>query len=161
MKTLTKLCRLPLHSEPMDAWLSKWGSISGGVLILVLSTAALRGRTSDRAELLLGIGMATVACSILCLFGVLARRVHLAWHRGAAPWRARVGELASLGIGVAFGVAALGYLPTLGLAPVGMIIGALLVASLAFAIMCLGLCSTLSSADTPPRPAAVRTTSGR
>lgn len=144
MNTLQRVGRMPLHAEPMDAWLSKWGSIGGGLLLLAVSTAALRGRTADRTEFLLGIGMAAVACAVLCVFGVLARRVHLAWHRGAAPWRNRIGELAGIAIGLLVGGSALGYLMTLELAPSGMIIGGLLITSLSFAIMCLGLCSTLA-----------------
>jgi hypothetical protein len=143
MTALQRLARLRLHAEPMDVWLSKWGSVAGGVLLLALSALALPALTASRAERLLGMGMATVACSILCLFGVLARRVHLAQHRGAAPWRARIGELAGLAIGLVAGGSGLCCLTTLRLAPAGMIIGGLLVTSFALAIMCLGLCSTL------------------
>jgi hypothetical protein len=145
MNTLIRLCRLPLHAEPMDAWLSKWGS-----------AAVLPGRTSNPAELLLGIGMASVACSVLCLFGVLARRVHLAWHRGAAPWRTRIGEFVGLIIGLAVGGSGLRCLTTLPVDPAGLIIGALLVTSLAFAIICLGLCSTLSHAVSPRKWGGLR-----
>jgi hypothetical protein len=156
MNTLIRLCRLPLHAEPMDAWLSKWGSVAVGLLVLALSAAVLPGRTSNPAELLLGIGMASVACSVLCLFGVLARRVHLAWHRGAAPWRTRIGEFVGLIIGLAVGGSGLRCLTTLPVDPAGLIIGALLVTSLAFAIICLGLCSTLSHAVSPRKWGGLR-----
>ncbi len=146
MTALQRLARLPLHGDPIDAWLSKWGSVAGGLLLLALTGVALPTLASGRAELLLGIGLAAVACSVLALFGVLSRRVHLAWHRGAAPWRARVGELAGLGVGLGVVGVGLWCLVTLHLAPAGMIVGGLLVISLAFAIMCLGLCSTLSKA---------------
>jgi hypothetical protein len=157
MTPLQRLARVPLHAEPIDAWVSKWGSAGGGLLLLALTAVVLPTLTGSRAERLLGIGMAGVACSVLWLFGVLSRRVHLAWHRGAAPWRARVGELAGIGIGLGVGGSGLWCLTTLQLAPTGMIIGGLLVTSLVLAIMCLGLCSTLSeAANLPPlqNPAA-------
>lgn len=145
MTALQRLIRLPLHAEPIDAWFSKWGSWAGGLLLLALTGVVLPSLASTWAEFLLGVGMASVACSVLALFGVLSRRVHLAWHRGAAPWRARVGEFAGLGAGLGIIGSGLWYLATLQLAPAGMIVGGLLVTSFAFAIMCLGLCSTLSS----------------
>jgi hypothetical protein len=80
--------------------------------------AALRSQASSRAEFLLGIGLASIACSSLILFGVLSRRVHLAWHRGATPWRLRLGEFLGLGAGVGLiggGLCCLFTLPLAGL----------------------------------------------
>jgi hypothetical protein len=113
-------------------------------LLLASTVVALPSVASCRAELLLGMGMAAVACSSLILFGVLSGRVHLAWHRGAAPWRVRVGELLGLVGGLGVIGSGIWCLATLELSPAGMIVGGLLVTSLAFASFCLGLCSTLS-----------------
>ena len=96
---------------------------------------------------LLGIGVASVACSNLFLFGVLSRRVHLGWNRGAVPWRARIGEFLALGIGIGIAAGGAWCIVTFPLTPVAMLIGGLLVLSMAIAIMCLGLWSTLSQAS--------------
>ena len=138
----------------MDAWLSKWGSWAGGLILLALTAVGLPSRASSRAELLLGVGMASFACTSLMLFGVLARRVHLAWHRGAAPWRIRVGELLSIGAGVGIVVLGIGWMSRLGLSDAGMVIGGLLVLSLGISVGCLGLWSTLSRVAKGPLAAA-------
>lgn len=140
---------MTLNEEPMDAWLSKCGSMAGGLMLVALTAAVLPDHAANQAELWLGIGMALVACSNLFLFGVLSRRVHLAWHRGAVPWRVRIGEF--LGIGAALGIAGAGIwcTATLQLTLSGTIVGGLVVLSLATATMCLGLWSTLARAAEP------------
>lgn len=149
MGVLRTVSRLTPHEEPMDAWLSKWGSVAGGLLVVALTVAVLPAQAANRAELWLGIGMASVACSNLFLFGVLSRRVHLAWHRGAVPWRVRRGEF--LGTGAALGLVGAGTwrIATLQLTPSGMIVGGLVVVSMAIATLCLGLWSTLAGAADP------------
>src|SRR5207244_9731490 len=101
-------------------------------------------QASSRAELLLGIGAAAVTCLLLVCFGVLSRRVHLAWCRGALPWQARHRELLALGIGVVLLGVGLGCVTTLDLTPAGMLVGALLALSMGTATMCLGVCASLS-----------------
>ncbi len=147
MKALRCAIHLTLNEEPIDAWLSKWGSWTAGLLLVALTAGVLPFQASGQAELLLGIGMASVACSNLFLFGVLSRRVHLAWHRGAVPWRARIGEFLGLGIGIGIAAGGAWCIVTLLLTPAGMLVGGLLVLSMAIAIMCLGLWSTLSRAQ--------------
>jgi len=136
----------PLSVEPMDAWLTKWGSIAGGILLVALTVAVLPSQTSSRAEIVLGIGVAVVACANLFLFGILSRQVHLAWHRGAVPWRVRSGEFIGLAVGLAIMGTGVWCIQTLQLTPDGMIIGGLLALTMAIAIMCLGLCFSLSKA---------------
>ncbi len=144
MDTLRRVPHLILHDEPMDAWLSKWGSMAGGLLFVALTLAALPSQAASRAELSVGIGAASVACSNLFLFGLLSRRVHLAWRRGAVPWRIRIGEF--LGIAAALGIVGAGLwcISTLELAPSGMIVAGLVIVSMAIATICLGLWSTLA-----------------
>lgn len=146
MNVRDRLVHLPLHPEPIDAWLSKWGSMAGGLLIVALTPAGLRSQGVGAAEFALGVGLASLACLNLALFGVLARQVHLAWHRGAAPWRARVGEFVGLGIGLGIIAAGFPCMASLALAPAGLLVGWLLVLSTAIAVMSLGLWSTLSRA---------------
>ncbi len=144
MKQLGWLARLPLPAEPMDAWLSKWGSIAGGLLVLMLTVAVLVSQVATKAQLWLGVGLALLAFLTLTWFGVLSHRVHLAWHCGLVPWRIRVGELLALGAGLGGMVAGFYGLAWLGLAPVDLLIGALLVFTLAMVVICLGLLGTLA-----------------
>jgi hypothetical protein len=146
LAALRHIADLPLNAEPIDAWLSKWGSVSGGMVLVALTVAVLPSQTSSQAEIVLGIGVAVVACANLFLFGVLSRQVHLAWHRGAVPWRGRIGEFLGLGAGIAIIGAGVWCIQTLQLTPTGMLIGELLALAMAIAIMCLGLWFTLSKA---------------
>ena len=113
-------------------------------MLFALTTVILPSRAVNRAELWLGIGVAAVACSNLFLFGLLSRRVHLAWHRGRLPWRLRIGEF--IGIGAALCITATGSwcLTVFDLNSSGMIIGGLVALSMSFAALCLGNWSTLA-----------------
>jgi hypothetical protein len=146
LAALRRVTELPLNAEPIDSWLSKWGSVAGGLVLVALTVAVLPSQTSSQAEIVLGIGVAVVACANLFLFGVLSRKVHLAWHRGAVPWRVRIGEFLGLGAGIGIIGAGVWCIQTLHLTPTGMLIGGLLALSMAIAIMCLGLYFTLSKA---------------
>ena len=154
MKALRRVSRVAIGDEPMDAWLSKWGSLSGGLILAGLAVAALPSQAANPAELLLGLGAAAVACSNLALFGVLSRRVHLAWHRGAAPWRSRAGEFLGLGAGSGVAVVGVWLVTVIPLAPAQMIAVGLLAVAAAVSVMCLGLSSTLARAE--PAAAADR-----
>lgn len=90
METARRASFFRLKDEPMDAWLTKWGSLGGGLALLALTAVVLPHGVSSQSELMLGLGLAFVACSSLLFFGVLSRRVHLAYHRGILPWRARI-----------------------------------------------------------------------
>jgi hypothetical protein len=146
MDALRRVPHLTLNEEPMDAWLSKWGSMASGLMLVALTLAALPSQAANRAELWVGIGTASVACSNLFLFGLLSRRVHLAWHRGAVSWRVRIGEF--LGIAAALGIVGAGLwcIATRQLTLSGMIVGGLVIVAMAIATMCLGLWSTLARA---------------
>lgn len=145
MDVWRRVLSFSLNEGPMDAWLSKWGSMAGGLMLVALTVAVLPSQAANRAELCLGIAMAWVACLNLFLFGVLSRRVHLAWHRGAVPWRIRIGEFLSIGAALGIVAAGIGCIATLPLMPSGMIVGGLVVLSMASATMCLGLWSTLAA----------------
>lgn len=145
MASFGNIIRQRLHEEPIDAWLSKWGGVIGGFLIIVLSAATFLSHARSWIEFLLGIGLASIGCSSLVLFGVLARRVHLAWHRGVASWRLRLGEFLGLGAGVATIGGGLWFLTSLQLDLKGMVMGGLVFLSLAFMIISLGLWSTLTA----------------
>jgi hypothetical protein len=146
MKALRRVSRLAIGDEPIDAWLSKWGSLFAGLILAGLAAAVLPSQAANPGELLLGLGAASVACSNLALFGVLSRRVHLAWHRGAAPWRVRVGEFLGLGAGLGVAAAGVWLVTAIPLAPAQMIAVGLLALAAATSIMCLGLCFTLARA---------------
>jgi hypothetical protein len=144
LPALRRVTHLSVNPDPIDAWLSKWGSVAGGLILVTLTIAGLTSHSSNGNEMLLGIGVALIACANLFLFGFLSRRVHLAWDQGVVLWRGRTVELGGLGIG--FGIIGVGSwcIPRLDLGPMGILIGGLLALSLAIAIMCLGLWSTLS-----------------
>ena len=62
---------MTLNDEPMDAWLSKWGSIVGGLMLVALTVAVLPSQAASRAELWLGIGLASKVALSFILVAVL------------------------------------------------------------------------------------------
>ena len=82
MNALARALRVHLNSEPLDAWLSRWGCALGGLGIPALA-AALRRHAASRAEFLLGAMAAAVACALLVLLGRsrLPRTTGLGRHR--------------------------------------------------------------------------------
>jgi hypothetical protein len=145
MRSLRRVLDRPIHHQPIDAWLSQWGSWAGGLILWAGTALVMPAQRASRAELALALGLASVTFANLVLFGVLSRRVHLAWHRRAAPWRSRIGELMTLALSLGIVVGGYWFLSALELNPPGMIIGGLLTLSLAIATMCLGQWSTLST----------------
>ena len=145
MNAIARALRRHLSREPLDAWLSLWGGVLGGVGVSGTAIAALRQHAASRVEFLLGAMATLVACLLLFLLGTLARLVHLAVRDGQAPWRLRRRELAAHGAGLI--VAGLGGWALADAAPdmAGAVTGALLVLGAYTAILCLGCWSTLAN----------------
>lgn len=145
MNAIFRILRFRLGSEPMDAWLSRWGCALGGITLSGMAASALWQHAESRLEFLLGVVAAVVSCLLLFLLGALARQVHLNVEEGKAVWRSRQGELLSHGAGLVI----LGFsgwaLVSASLGIAGMVTGALLILGGYVAVLCLGCWSTLVS----------------
>jgi hypothetical protein len=158
---IARMLRFRFGGEPIDAQLSLWGCVLGGVGVSGFAIATL----ASRVEFLLGAMAALVACALLFLLGVLARRVHLAVRDGEAPWRSRRLELLAHGAGVA--VAGLGGWALVDAVPVEAeaVTGAMLILGGYAATLCLGCWSTLANSvrlpvEVDPASSALRTPRG-
>ena len=148
MPTLSRLLRQRLSSEPIDAWLSRWGCAFGGLGTSGLAVVLFWRNAENTLELLFGSIVALVACVLLGLLGGLARKVHLAVWEGKLTWHLRRWELVSHGIGL--GVLGIGAW-TLMIVPLGivdLVTAAMMLLSSYAAILCLGCWSTLSRSGT-------------
>src|SRR5690348_8059686 len=137
MNGIARTLRYRLGREPLDAWLSLWGCVLGGVGVSGFAVAALWKHAASRVEFLLGAMAALGACLLLVRLGALARRVHLAVWAGRAPWRLRHRELAAHAVGLV--LVGLGGWALAGAAPgvAGAVTGAVLVLAAYAATLCL------------------------
>src|SRR5437773_8848736 len=79
-RMITRFRTLPLRPDrdPLDASLSRWGCILGGLGLCILALLTLRQSAASKLEFLFGATLSVVDCLLLFLLGALGRRVHLA-----------------------------------------------------------------------------------
>jgi hypothetical protein len=134
--------RLPV---PHIARFERWATYTGAGLVMALPAVYLQ-RHADLPDLLLGIGLALVACLLVLLYGALA---------GLLPAGQSVGLL---GQGVTclgcLTIGALGawLLPAFAAGEARLVIGLLVIFCSLLTVSCLGLCVTLrrSGRAAPP-----------
>jgi hypothetical protein len=141
---VARILQFRLGSEPLDAWLSRWGCTLGGLGLCGLAVVALRQHATSASEFLLGTMAAGVACLTLILLGALARQVHLVLCESWASWRSRRWELLAHGVGlVVLGLGAWA-LASVSVGIAGTVSGGLLILAAYAAILSLGCWSTLA-----------------
>ena len=113
----------------------------GGIAILPLAVVALIRHPGSRAEFLLGLGLAGLVALLCVMLGMLCR--HAVGLGDKVAIRSRWPEIASYV--VCFGVLMTGImsLASLGLTPVQITLGLLLIGSLSLAIVVLGMMTTV------------------
>jgi hypothetical protein len=129
-----------LTGEPFDARVGQLACILGGIAIVPLAVVALVRHPGSRAEFLLGLGLAVLVAMLCVTLGVICR--HAVGLGGKFAIRSRWPEFASYV--VCFGVLITGItsLAGLGLTPVQITLGLLLIGSLSLAIVVLGMMTT-------------------
>jgi hypothetical protein len=130
-----------LTGESFDARVGQLACILGGIAIFPLAVVALVRHPGSRAEFLLGLGLAGLVALLCVMLGVLCR--HAVGLGGRVPIGLRWPEFASYV--VCFGVLMTGItsLAGLGLTPVQITLGLLLIGSLSLAIVVLGMMTTV------------------
>jgi hypothetical protein len=130
-----------LTGEPFDARVGQLACILGGIAILPLAVVALVRQPGSRAEFLLGLGLAVLVAMLCAILGMLCRQLVGLGDKVAI--RSRWLEFASYV--VCFGVLMTGImsLAGLGLTPVQITLGLLLIGSLSLAIVVLGMMTTV------------------
>ena len=130
-----------LTGEPFDARVGQLACILGGIAILPLAVVALVRNPGSRAEFLLGLGLAAQVAFLCVMLGLLCR--HALGSGGKVAIWSRWPEFASYV--VCFGVLITGItsLAGLGLTPVQITLGLLLISSLSIAMVVLGMMTTV------------------
>src|SRR5258708_5364730 len=100
MRCISRILHIRLGEEPMDAWLSWWGCLLGGIFVSSGAIAACWQHAESRFEFVLGAAAGVVAGLLLILLGALARQVHVVVLEGKAGWNSRRWELFSHGVGL-------------------------------------------------------------
>ena len=130
-----------LTGEPFDARVGQLACILGGIAILPLAVVELVRHPGSRAEFLLGLGLDSLVALLCVMLGMVCRHA-VAVGGKVAIW-SRWPEFASYV--VCFGVLITGItsLAGLGLTPVQITLGLLLIGSLSVAIVVLGMMTTV------------------
>jgi hypothetical protein len=130
-----------LTGEPFDARVGQLACILGGIAILPLAVVALVRHPGSRAEFFLGLGLAGLVALLCVMLGMLCR--YAVGLGGKVSLRSRWPEFANYVI--CFGVLMTGItsLAGLGLTPVQITVGLLLIGSLSLAIVVLGMMTTV------------------
>jgi hypothetical protein len=141
MKPILVALNHRLTGEPLDARVGQLACILGGIAILPLAVVALVRHPGSRAESLLGLGLAGLVALLCVMLGMLCR--HSVGLRDKVSLRSRWPEFASYV--VCFGVLMTGImsLADLGLTPVQITLGLLLIGSLSLAFLVLGMMTTV------------------
>jgi hypothetical protein len=141
MKPILIALNRRLTGEPFDARIGQLACILAGIAILPLAVVALVRHPGSRAEFLLGLGLTGLVALLCVMLGVLCRQA--VGLGGKVAIRSRWPEFASYV--VCFGVLITGImsLAGLGLTPVQITLGLLLIGSLSLAIVVLGMMTTV------------------
>ena len=141
MKTIRIALNHRLTAESFDARVGQLACILGGIAIFPLAIVALVRHPGSRAEFLLGLGLAGLVALLCVMLGIVCRQLVGLGDKCAI--QSRWPEFA--GYVVCFGVLMTGImsLAGLGLTPVQITLGLLLIGSLSLAIVVLGMMTTV------------------
>jgi len=130
-----------LTGESFDARVGQLACILGGIGILPMAVLALVRHPGSRADFLLGLGLACLMALLFVMLGMLCRQAVMLGDKVAI--RSRWPEFASYV--VCFGVLMTGMmsLAGLGLTPVQVTLGLMMICSLSLALVVFCLMTTL------------------
>jgi hypothetical protein len=137
--------RIPLNyrltDEPFDTRVAQVIGYLAGMAIVPVAVVALVRHPGSRADFHLGLGLAGLLALLCVILGMLCR--HFTGFRDKVALRSRWPEFASI-VG-SIGVMIMGFqaLAGLGLTPVQVTLGVLLICSLSLAVLVLGMMTTV------------------
>jgi hypothetical protein len=141
MKTIRMALGRKLSNDLLDARFVQLLLYFGAVAIVPMSLVALLKHPGSWVDLVFGLGLACLLGALLAISGALIRRLMLANQRSL---RSRRPEIASYAAGIGLLVMGLRWLPGLELNPAQIAVGLLLILSLSFAVMVLGMMTTVA-----------------
>ena len=137
--------RIPLNhrltGESFDARVGQLACILGGIAMLPMAVLALVRHPGSRAEFLLGLGLACLMALLFVMLGMLCRQAVMSGDKVAI--RSRWPEFASYVVCLGILLTGIMSLAGLGLTPVQITLGLLLLCSLGVAVLVLGMMTTV------------------
>ncbi len=137
--------RIPLNyrlsGEPFDARVAELIGYLAGVAIVPAAVVALVRHPGSRADFLLGIGLAGLMALLFVMLGMLCRQLGGSGDKVAL--RSRWPEFASYAACIGVMIVGIRSLAVLGLTPVQITLGLLLICSLGLAVLVLGMMTTV------------------
>jgi hypothetical protein len=129
-----------LSDDTLDSRLGQLACSLAGIAIVPVAGVALIRHPGSRADFLLGIGLAGLLGLLCMMLGMLCRR-STGW-RDKVTLRSRWPEFVSYLGCIGLLIAGVWSLSDLGLAPVEVVLGLLLIGSLSLAVLVAGMMST-------------------
>jgi hypothetical protein len=137
--------RIPLNyrltNEPFD---TRVGAVIGylaAIAIVPVAVVALVRHPGSRADFLLGLGLAVLMALLFVMLGILSR--HVGGIRDKVTMRSRWLEVTSYVVCMVVTIVGVESLAGLGLTPVQVTLGLLLLCSLSLAVLVLGMMTTV------------------
>ena len=131
----------PLTGEPFDARVAQLACVLAGITIVPAAVVALVRHPGSRADFLLGLGLACLMALLFVMLGMLCR--HSVGLGDKVALRSRWPEFASYVTCMAVTITGIMSLAGLGLTPVQVTLGLLLLCSLSLAVLVLGMMTTV------------------
>ena len=129
-----------LTDEPFDTQVAQLACFLAGMAIVPVAVVALVRHPGSRADFLLGFGLACLMALLFVMLGMLCRH---RWVWGQASLRSRWPEFTSYVVCMAVMITGILSLAGLGLTPVQITLGLLLLCSLGLAVLVLGMMTTV------------------
>ena len=137
--------RMPLNyrlsGEALDARVGELIGYLAGLAIVPVAVVALIRHPGSRADFLLGVGLAGLMALLFVMLGMLSRQI--VGFGDKVALRSRWPEFASYVGCMGFMIAGIRSLAGLGLTPVQITLGLLLICSLGLAVLVLGMMTTV------------------
>ena len=137
--------RIPLNyrftCEPFDHRVGQLIVYLGGFAIVPVAVVALVRHPGSRADFLLGLGLAGLVALLMMMLGLLCP--HVGGFNDKAALRSRWFEFASYVACIGIMITGAQSLAGLGLTPVQVTLGLLVLCSLSLAVLVLGMMTTL------------------
>ena len=130
-----------LTGEPFDSQVAQLACILAGMAIVPEAVVALVRHPGSRADFLLGFGLACLMALLFVMLGMLCR--HTVGLGDKLALRSRWPEFTSYVICMAVMITGIMSLAGLGLTPVQITLGLLLLCSLGLAVLVLGMMTTV------------------
>jgi hypothetical protein len=141
MRLIRILLNHRLSGELFDARVGELIGYVAGLAIVPMAVVALIRHPGSRADFLLGVGLAGLMALLFVMLGMLSRQVVA--FGGKLVLRSRWPEFVSYVACMVVMIAGIRSLASLGLTPVQITLGLLLICSMGIAVLVLGMMTTV------------------